>query len=186
MKKILFACMAGCIPALVIINEANAQYSNNITALETGKDVIKMDNPTASEKNNAVSLTGINIKAVKNFKKHYKLVNDEKWYKASDGFSASFNSDGIKNILFYDNKGYWTGSLKIYGEDKMSRAVRDMVKRVYYDYTITIVDEIETLNTKDKPVYIVHLEDNYSIKLIKVRDDDMDVYSEFKKAKNGE
>ncbi len=59
--------------------------------------------------------------------------------------------------------------------------IRDIVKREYYDYEITSVQEIETIDSYGIPTYIVHLEDNNNIKLIRVRDGEMALYKEFKK-----
>jgi hypothetical protein len=61
----------------------------------------------------------------------------------------------------------------------MPRDVRGMVKSEYYDYTITVVEEIEE---RMKPlVYVVHLEDSTTLKNIRVCERDMEVIEEYKK-----
>ncbi len=89
--------------------------------------------------------------------------------------------NGVSNLIYYTKKGQWEGSLKVYSEDKLARDIRDIVKREYYDYDITSVQEIETFDSYGIPTYIVHLEDSNNIKLIRVRYGVMDVYSAFKK-----
>ncbi len=181
MKTILFAFAAGCIPALAVTNGANAQSSNNIAALEKPGYVFKMNNDFSSEKNNTVNLNSINARAIKDFNKSYKMASDAKWYKTRDGFIAGFTLDGINNTIYYAKNGQWKGSLKCYSEDKLAAEVRHIVKREYYDYKITCVKEIETINTYGTPTYIVNLEDDNNIKVVRVNDGNMDVYEEFSK-----
>lgn len=180
MKKFLFALVAG-IPALVVSTGAYAQDPNNLARVDPAKDFFKMNKMYFSpEKTNSVDLD-INSKAVKNFKKVYENVSNEKWYKAEDGFRAGFVSNGINTTVFYNKKGQWVGSLKAYNEDQMDRAVRTIVKQQYFDYKITYVEEVETNNTNGIPTYIIHLEDANHIKLVRVRDGEMDMYKEFVK-----
>jgi hypothetical protein len=181
MKKILFAIVAGFVPALVVTSGAYAQYSNNVAALQPAKDVIKMDKALISEKDNTVSLEAISTKAVKDFNKSYKMANDVKWYKVQGGFRVGFTSNGINNQVFYTKKGQWSASLKGYNEDKLSRDIRNIVKHEYYDYKINYIQEIETTESEGSPTYIVHLENDNTIKLVRVKDGEMDVYQEFTK-----
>ncbi|MEJ7682017.1 MAG: hypothetical protein WKG06_30025 [Segetibacter sp.] len=181
MKNSLFAFVATCIASLAVTNGAYAQTAINIEVLEIPKNVIKTGKDISPEKNNTVNLNTISLKAVKDFKKSYKMVSDENWFIRSDGFNARFTLNGINNLIYYNKKGKWVGSLKVYSEDKLPRDIRDIVKREYYDYKITSVNEIETtLDTYGIPTYIVNLKDNNNIKLIRVRDGEMDVYQEFK------
>ena len=181
MKNYLFAFAVKSIAALVVTNAAYAQTAINVEVLEP-KDAITSDKAIGvGVKKNAVNLNAISLKAVKNFKKSYKMVSNENWFKAPDGFNARFTLNGIDNHIYYDKKGRWAGSLKVYAEDKLDRKIRDIVKREYYDYKITSIDEVETVGTYGIPAYIVHLEDSNSIKLIRVMDGEMAVYKEFKK-----
>src|SRR5215210_3710356 len=181
MKNYLFAFAVKSIAALVVTNAAYAQTAINVEVLGP-KDAITSDKAIAvGVKKNAVNLNAISLKAVRNFKKSYKMVNNENWFKAPDGFNARFTLNGINNMLYYDKKGRWVGSLKVYAEDKLDRKIRDIVKREYYDYKITFIDEVETVGTFGIPAYIVHIEDSNSIKLIRVMDGAMDVYKEFSK-----
>ncbi len=181
MKKILFAFAAASVSALAVNHGAYAQDHNNIAVLEPAKDIIKMDKTIAIEKSNTVKLNDISAKAVKNFTKSYKTSGDEVWYKAPDGFRVRFLSNDITNVIFYDKSGHWAGSLKGYSEDKLARDIRGIVKSKYYDYTIPYVQEIESAGVPGVVAYIVHLEDEHEIKLIRVCENEMNVYQEFKK-----
>ncbi len=55
------------------------------------------------------------------------------------------------------------------------------LKSQYYDYTITLVEEIET---PMKPlVYVVHMEDSTTLKNVRVSEKEMEVLEEYKKSK---
>jgi len=123
----------------------------------------------------------VNARAKKDFSRNHKNVTGETWMTTKKGFLARFSSDGITTCVFYNKNGQWVANLKDYGEDKLPFEVRDIVKRVYYDFNITHVKEIETMSNKSIPTYIVYVEDKTRIKLIRVGDGEMDVWKEFTK-----
>lgn len=181
MKNSLFTFMAECISFLAVTTGAHAQIAGNVALLDSKKDAVKIYEPITSEKVNNVNLNYISDKAVKNFKKSYKLASDENWFVAKDGFAAKFTSNGINNVIYYDKKGRWQATIKIYGEDKISHNLRNMIKSVYSDYKINGVQEIETLiSPLGIPTYIVYIQDGNNFKIIRVSDDVMDVYQEFR------
>ena len=182
MKNFLFAVAAGCIPAVAVTNGAKAQNAANVVAVEQYNSITNPDKAALAEKDKTASLYGISAKAVRDFRNSFKNVSNEKWSPSKDGFTAMFALNGIRSIIYYDKKGHWLGSLKAYDEGKMNPALRDIVKRKYYDFHITSINEVETIDTKNQPTYIVHLEDAKTIKLIRVSDGEMDVYEEFNKA----
>ena len=182
MKNFIIATAAGCILAMVTTKGAKAQDPIN-SNLQEKLFAVKMDKSSLSHKTNSddLSKTATNAKALKDFKKSYKSVNDEKWTENKNCLTVRFTSNGINKIIFYDLKGNWEGSLKTYNEEKLDRNVRTLVKQKYFDYKITLVEEIETLATLGVPVYIVHLEGDKDFKNIRVTDSVMDIYREFEK-----
>ena len=91
-----------------------------------------------------------------------------------------FANKGIDYRNFFTQKGSWIGGIQTYGEDKLPREVRAVIKPVYYDYAITLVEEVSLPN--QQPVYIVHVEDKDSIKNIAVQNGEMRVLDAFEKA----
>ena len=181
MKKILFALVAGFIPALVATNGAYAQNSVNPEILEPQKNATAIEKAVAPVNNHSVDMGEINAKALKHFTKTYKNVTGESWQKIKDGYTAKFNSNGVSNRIFYSPNGKWSGSLKGYSEDKLPQEIRHAVKREYYDYIITYVQEVETTDSYGIPTYIIHLEDKNNIKQVRFSDGQMEVWKEFKK-----
>jgi hypothetical protein len=175
MKKILFAFVAGCIPALAAINGAYAQNSS------TSKENIHFNRSAAFENVSMAAPGVINARAIKHLSQSYKNAAGVVWITINDGFRASFILDGVSNKVYYNKKGKWTAHLKNYTENKLPFDVRDMVKRAYYDFSINYVDEIETLQSGGIPTYIVHLESKDDYKLVRVCNGEMAVWKAFKK-----
>ena len=121
----------------------------------------------------------VNIKAVRDFVKNFKNVESNKWSLTEDGSSTStFNSNGINTTAVYDRKGYRIYILRVYEEDKMSFDIRHMVRRQYYDATITLVKEFET--ARGLTIY-VHMKDKETWKIVRVANGIMQLIENFNK-----
>ena len=131
---------------------------------------------------NSTNLLSINTRAMKEFKKRYGNISGETWTDLDNGESrVKFTVDAVDHTVYYKRNGRWTGSIKNYTEDKLPFEVRDRVKREYYDFAITLVQEIETLNSRGMPTYIIHMEDKDTYKFIRLHDGEMDVWKELNK-----
>ncbi len=168
MKKLILAFAATTAYTLMFLN-TNAQKITPDLAFNS-KDAMDLvaivDAPVVENNDNSI-LKDINPKAIKDFKKTYAARN-KTWYKAENGFIASFCLGEIKNIVAYNIKGKWQYTIRTYNEDKLSRNIRATVKHTYYDYSITLVEEI---HTSDKIVYMVHMQDATSWKIVQVSAD---------------
>jgi hypothetical protein len=120
----------------------------------------------------------IAVRAVRDFVQTYKNVENERWYKLDDGYLAEFMSDDIKTSVIYDGKGIWKYSIRRYNEDKLPVDVRRVVKSTYYDYSITMVEEILLY---EKVIYLVHIEDAHTWKKIRVCEGEMEAIEEYNK-----
>ena len=180
MKILLVALMAGLIPALAVTSELKAQNSDAVASATSVTHYPKMADFGVADNPNTIELNMVNAKALKNFRKFYK-ANDEKWSKGIDCIAASYISDDVTYFIYYDKKGNWAGSLKIYQEDKLAKDIRKMVKQQYYDYKILVVQEVESVAASVQPTYIITIQGENDIKLIRIQDENMDVYKEFKR-----
>jgi cbb3-type cytochrome oxidase subunit 3 len=185
MKNFLIAFVAGIFLALATTNGAYAQSANNFALKDNKQSSIKFNKSVFPEESGSVSAgtNAISAKALKSFKNSYKDASGEKWEKNEYGATARFNLDGIDNIIYYDKKGNWRASIKNYGENKLDRTVRGIVKSKYYDYKIMLVQEVETTATNGTPTYMVHIEGDNDFKIVRVSDDAMDVYEEYARQK---
>lgn len=128
---------------------------------------------TASPASNKAS-----IKAANNFRKNFKDVSDVKWFTEKETITASMNRDGKRTNVVYDKKGHWLHTITTYDESRLSNTLRRIVKSVYYDYNINLVQEIREGQVM---VYIFHLEDKTGYKQIALYEGEMTVLKEFNK-----
>lgn len=119
------------------------------------------------------------IKAQRDFVGREGDQKGEKWYKISDGFLAEFEEPGIKNSVYYDNRGNWSGSIRFYSSEKvLPEDVRRLVRSTYLDYAIRWVNEIK----KDQMlIYNVHIESDTLMKDLWVQDDEIREWKTFSK-----
>jgi len=176
MKKFLLSSAKAFILAIALSTGAMAQDppKTEVAKLEAG----------SIKSNSATTATGddvavINSRAIKDFKKSFKLPAEEKWFKIETGFIVKFVQGGIQHRADYDKKGNWIATTRYYSEKQLPKDVRSQVKSVYYDYTITSVQE---LTFPSHHVYLVNMEDEKTILIIRICDGEMDVYKDLKKA----
>ena len=123
----------------------------------------------------------ISLRAIKDFKSRFHEAKDAQWFVVKEGFMSYFDSDSCKTRVLYSAKGNWQYTLQYYGEERLDRDIRKIVKSTYYDYSITGVEEI---HTTEGGVYIIHLADSSTIKIIRIDEDGgMDEINEFIKSK---
>jgi hypothetical protein len=151
-------------------------YKRDIINPETLTTVVKLNDPSTYERTEAKFLNEVNTKALRYFKKQYKDINDEKWYTLSNGYLAEFNANSSKNLVVYDKKGNWKFTISYYDEKNLPPEIRSIVKPTYYDYTISRVEEI---HVNDKIIYLVHIQNETSLKTVRVCNGEMELMEEF-------
>jgi hypothetical protein len=174
MKKVLFALSIGFTSIAALNNCAYAQNSENPVAFNDTKafrssirNIAALESP-ADMGTYIPDAKSINAKAIKDFQTRYAGAENAMWFSDKNGFVSYFVKDGFGDRVFYDKKGHWEYSLLFFNEDKLPHDVRAAVRSTYYDLTITMVEEVQT---PDSRVFICHLEDKATIKIIKVNDE---------------
>ncbi|OQP67103.1 hypothetical protein A3860_01720 [Niastella vici] len=166
MKNVILTCIA----SLVVVAQLSAQ--------QTGRPVIT-DN-LQSMQMNALPVSKIHVKAMRDFLKRDKPAANAEWMIVENGFVVKYtdkNNSHCRSV--YNSRGQFSYTIKQYYESNMPRDVRGMVKSQYYDFTITLVEEIIT---PLRPlVYVVHLEDANTLKNIRISDREMEVKDEYKR-----
>jgi hypothetical protein len=89
-----------------------------------------------------------------------------------------FTNGNVQKRIFLGRKGNVKFQISYYSEAELPADVRARVKSVYYDYNIFSVQEINLNRSK---FYLVSLENNNTWKIIRVDDNDMEVYKEYAK-----
>lgn len=140
---------------------------------QTGKENVKLLNPGKGY------LNSVNTRAIRDFLCKYEKATDVVWYAVDKGFIVRFVTDSNAARAAYRSNGLWVYTIKQYLEKKMPKQVRHLVKTTYYDYDITLVEEIEQPNESIK--YLVHLQDNASWKNVLVSNGQMELIEDKKK-----
>lgn len=132
----------------------------------------------SAEKSAAPEVSLINEKAIRDFKKSFKNVQNERWYAADKKFIVKFEVGDINCMALYNRKGNLQHTIRYYQEQHLPRDVRHLVRSSYYDFSIFGVTEV---TVQDKTAYLITIQDNNSWKTIKVLDGEMIVTEEFNK-----
>ena len=174
MKKTFITLIIYGFCVAVMVNSARAQ-THQVLAFSDAKDFMSSirtlyvsieaaDMPEAI----ATAESKVNNKALRDFKDRFNHVTGEKWYEMPFFYLTYFQAAGIKNRVYYDKKGHWQYTVKSFQEDKLPKETRSIVRSTYFDYEITFVEEIDSA---DRRVYIVHLEDENSLLNLRVSED---------------
>ena len=152
--------------------------STAVTAQQANRPVVA-DNLQSLHMSN-LPINKIHVRAMRDFIKRDKAAADADWMLVETGYVVKYtgkNNSRCRTV--YNCRGDYVYTIRQYYENVMPRDVRSMVKSQYYDYTITLVEEIEE---RMKPlVYVVHLEDSTTLKNVRVSEREMEVLEEYKK-----
>lgn len=126
-----------------------------------------------------IYMNSINTRAIRDFISRHKEATDVIWYSLSNGFIVRFFDDSAMARSAYNCNGRWVYTIKQYLEKDMPRSVRHLVKSTYYDYEISLVEEVK--QPGDLVKYVVHMQDNVSWKNVLVFDGQMELIEDRKK-----
>lgn len=176
MKKIFLAFTATSALLLAAFTTAHTQERDAVASAKTGKssaELLAFKSSSASDATASAKASKMAARAVKNFQKSFKNVENADWLVAEDGgFIASFNEEGIKNTVVYDDHGHWMHSIKRYSEKQLPKSIVQAVKSNYYEYDIICGEEIDV---NSHVVFLVHIKTEHNAKTIRIADDDMEV-----------
>jgi hypothetical protein len=123
-------------------------------------------------------INDVNIKAMRDFVKSFKDVQEEKWYKISDGFVSSFIQNGVRTKVVYDLKGRRHCILRAFNEEQMPPKIKSEVKETFYDYDIIVAYEIKD---ERNSYYIIKIETATSLKILQLIGNDIEVKGDYTK-----
>ena len=167
MKKLFLATV---VFITTVVSSANAQ---NVKDVSVPHDLRFLLTTSGYSEN-------INAKAVRNFAKQFKQAPDAEWYKVDNGYTALFKSGDVRHRIFYNKKGNWLYTIKYYSETSLPKTVRAQVKSTYFDYAIVGITEVELVN--EPTIYLVHMADADTYKIVSVCNEEMSIVDDFKKA----
>ncbi len=149
-----------------------AQSSNTIYNIEDG---------ILTGSKNSKEIRHVNMDAVRDFMKRFPLATDVKWKQVDDEYNATFHVDSNETMVAYKKNGKWIYTINRYNDAKLlPEEVRVLLKKTYYDYTISHIDEIN-LAQQPNTIYLVLIEDDKTFKTVRVCDGEMEEIHELVK-----
>ncbi|HTS45130.1 MAG TPA: hypothetical protein VMH01_12090 [Puia sp.] len=171
MKKQILILAVLCISTSIFITNADAQsLKNNLGSADTKYMEVSLFGSSTTISAGSENLNSINAKAVRDFSKNYKGISDEKWFKVSNGFVSEFKTGDVANMAAYSLNGKWQFTISYYNENKLDASIRAIAKSMYYDFSITLVEEI---HTPEKTLYVIHMQDENTWKNVWISDEEI-------------
>lgn len=121
----------------------------------------------------------VSNEVIKKFTKQYGNCTSATWTKDNMGFVVWFTSNGIQNRVFLTKHGNYQGSIRYYTEKDLDAAIRHQIKSMYYDFAITAVQEVQY---GSETVYLVTIADATTLKVLRVKANQLDVWEEHQKS----
>lgn len=119
-------------------------------------------------------------KAKAHFNANFAGVKDAVWYNLpNDDIVCTFHKGKAITRVFYNNRGNWQYTLLSYPGSGLSVDLKHRVQDYFDNYHIDYVNEIRSENAD--PVYVMDLENEGHIKVVRVDDDNIDVQQELYK-----
>lgn len=119
-------------------------------------------------------------RAKAHFNANYSEARDAAWFNmANKNMYCVFHSGKVVNRVFYDSRGYWQYTLMSYPPSSLSEDIKDQVNYAFDGYRISWINEIQS--NQDKPVYVINIENENHIKVIRLAGDDIEEQQAFDK-----
>jgi hypothetical protein len=177
MKKLLSLRFCSMIVTTLMVTQ--------ITAQDTSYRIIASYNeerplPKYLLRFEAANYPEISAMALLAFKRDFSTVKDVSWSIVENKYMARFTSDGRKTRVLFDKKGQIVYSVSEGTLRNLPADTRKTVRSIYYDYDITKATEVHTL---DKSAWIINLEDETSLVIVRVMDGEVTETGNYRKSR---
>jgi hypothetical protein len=127
------------------------------------------------------SMKSVNARMFAHFQKNFRNASNIIVRPEADFTHISFKENGVSNKVQYSKKGKWMYSLRTYDESRLPDNIRSEVETSFPGYRVFgFVNEVDVLN---KTATLVMIENRDSWKRIRLLDDQIEVYEEYRKSK---
>jgi hypothetical protein len=136
--------------------------------------------PTGLAANKKIAPVSAYDRAKAHFNANYAEAKDATWFNLPNNeMYCTFHEGKEVDRVFYNNRGYWQYTLISFPGSGLSVDVKHRVLDYFDNYRISYVNEI--LSEKADPVYVINLENEGHIKVVKLTGDDIEVQQELYK-----
>jgi len=130
-------------------------------------------------KNNMSPISAIE-RAKAHFKLHFEEAQHVTWFNLGENnMFCVFHQGDTANRVFYDKHGYWKYTLLSYPGYYLPKNVKELVSDYFKCYQISYVNEVRS--SYNQPVYVINIENDDNIKVIKVAGDEIEVQQDLAK-----
>jgi hypothetical protein len=127
----------------------------------------------------STAVAAVNAKITKSFTADFKDAVGVKWYKLNKSYLATFISGDMNNSALYGKHGFLVYNIGYGVEQNLPKEVRAIIKPVYYDYKITSILKV---NQDAREVWIVNMQDDKKLIIVRVEDGVMDEFRNYDNA----
>lgn len=113
------------------------------------------------------------------FQEYFKGASKIRWYEINKNYLAKFIMNEQDNQAAFTKKGNLIYHISYGAENNLPEDVRKIVKESYYSQNITSVIKV---NQDDKIVWVVNLEDDNNLYLVRVTDGALDEIEKYNRA----
>lgn len=173
MKKVLSyivtAAIISCLPSIVFAQDISLTPKNSRLAF------------SMTEESHSIAVPYINNVSGKVLKSFYSTFGEQpgaKWFQSGKGYTVFFKDSFMSANIHFKKNGTIEYRIYTYSEDMLANSVRHIVKTHFYDYEIIHVTEVHKNESKS---FFVKVQDESSIKTVKVEGGDWEVVEELKK-----
>jgi hypothetical protein len=177
MKKLLSLQI---LTALICLLSAGQIFAQEYTSYNEERPLPKYLRYWQLLDSDASSYPEVSNKALLAFKKKFVNANDIQWSIVENKYMVRFINDGRINRVLYDKKGHTVYSISEGTVKNLPADIRKAVRSIYFDYTITMTTEVHIL---EKTAWIINMEDEKSIVIVKVLDNEVVETGHYQKSK---
>ncbi len=120
-----------------------------------------------------------NIKVQRSFVSYFGENAENNWSMVGNDFLNRFHSNGILTNALFTKNGQLIYTITYGSEKNMPADLRKIVKREYYDYTITMAIEVKENN---RDIWVVKLDNASEQITVRIEDGEMEQVQQFQKS----
>ena len=119
---------------------------------------------------NSLKMNEISSQVIRHFNKLYPN-SEPTWKKQGKNFLATIVKDGKYIRALFSKDGYLLYHIITGKEWHLPTSVRNLIKSIYYDFSIASINEV---NVKDQKFWTVNLQGNSELVIVRVTDEDIE------------
>jgi hypothetical protein len=147
--------------------------------MKTDKPETQPDSESVTAVQKAI-LYKVNLKALRHFVLDYHSAATAEWSILQDkSYMCKFtNAKGVSRV-YYNPNGSWSHTVSAYDGKQLEHSLYQKVWQAYYEYRIMFVTQIDL--PRSRTIYLVQLQDEKTLKIVRVENDEMETIEEYEK-----